>query len=192
MAPGDMPVLPEDERVLMLETWNASAGDFDPALCIHQAFEAQVGRSPEAEALVFEGESLSYAMLNARANQVAHVLREMGVGPGSLVGLAAERSLNLLIGALGILKAGGAYVPLDPGYPADRIALYVEDSAAPVIVTTRASQGVLPDGAAERLVLDLDPRIAAAPEDNVESGVGGDDLAYLIYTSGSTGKAEGV
>ncbi|WP_137702264.1 MupA/Atu3671 family FMN-dependent luciferase-like monooxygenase [Marimonas lutisalis] len=192
MAPADLPVLPEAERELVLNGWNATETAYDPALCIHQAFEAQVARTPAATALVFEGESLSYAELNARANRVAHVLRDMGVTPGTLVGLATERSAHLLVGALGILKAGGAYVPLDPNYPADRIKLYVEDSGAPVIVTTQAIAGQLPEGRAARLVLDADPRLAKAPEDNVASGVRGEDLAYLIYTSGSTGKPKGV
>ncbi|MDQ2089350.1 MupA/Atu3671 family FMN-dependent luciferase-like monooxygenase [Marimonas arenosa] len=192
LHPKDMPVLPEAERALVLETWNATETDFDPQLCVHQAFEAQVEKTPDAVALVFEGESLSYAELNAQANKVAHVLREIGVAPGSLVGLATERSVHLLTGALGILKAGGAYVPLDPSYPADRIALYVEDSGAPVIVTTRATMAALPLSRADTLVLDDDPRLGAAPDSNVESNVKGDDLAYLIYTSGSTGKPKGV
>ncbi|KPP85344.1 MAG: putative non-ribosomal peptide synthetase module [Rhodobacteraceae bacterium HLUCCO07] len=192
MAPEALPVLPDAELDLVVNGWNATETEFDPDLCIHHAFEAQVARTPEATALVFEGESLSYAELNARANRVAHVLRDMGVGPGALVGLAVERSLHLLVGALGILKAGGAYVPLDPAYPADRIKLYAEDSGAPVIVTTGATQSVLPDGTAARLVLDTDPRIASAPEGNPDSEVRGADLAYLIYTSGSTGKPKGV
>ncbi|KAA0920366.1 LLM class flavin-dependent oxidoreductase [Aquicoccus porphyridii] len=192
MAPEALPVLPETERDLVINGWNATETDHDPDLCIHHAFEAQAARTPEATALVFEGESLSYGELNARANRVAHVLRDMGVGPGTLVGLAVERSLHLLVGALGILKAGGAYVPLDPAYPADRIRLYAEDSGAPVIVTTSATQSALPATSAAALVLDADPRIASAPEANAKSGVIGADLAYLIYTSGSTGKPKGV
>ena len=192
MRPADWPLLPESERKLVVEDWNATQAEFDAELCVHQAFERQVAKTPAAQALVFEGESLSYAALNARANKVAHVLRAMGVRPGTLVGLASERSVNLLVGALGILKAGGAYVPLDPAYPAERIALYLQDSAAPVIVTTRAVADDLPECPAERLVLDSDPRIAAASEGNVDSAVKGSDLAYLIYTSGSTGKPKGV
>ncbi|MDQ2093164.1 MupA/Atu3671 family FMN-dependent luciferase-like monooxygenase [Rhodalgimonas zhirmunskyi] len=193
MEPAEMPLLPEAERKLVIETWNATETPYDPALCVHQAFERQVDATPGAEALVFEGERLSYAELEARANKVAHVLRDMGVKPGVLVGLAVERSVELLVGALGILKAGGAYVPLDPNYPAERIALYVEDSGAPVIVTTRATRGALPAvDTAALLVLDEDTRIAAAPEARLESGVSGEDLAYLIYTSGSTGRPKGV
>ncbi len=192
MAPAEMPVMPESERKLVVEDWNATVVAFDADLCVHQAFERQVLETPDAEALVFEGESLSYAALNARANKVAHVLRDMGVQPGALVALASERSLNLLIGALGILKAGGAYVPLDPGYPADRLALYLEDSAAPVVVTTSTVAGDLPTSTAAQLVLDRDARIEAASEENCDSRVAGSDLAYLIYTSGSTGKPKGV
>ncbi|MDU8926225.1 LLM class flavin-dependent oxidoreductase [Alisedimentitalea sp. MJ-SS2] len=184
--------MPESERELVLNGWNATVAQYDAELCVHQAFEEQVARTPEATALVFEGESLSYGELNARANKVAHVLRQMGVEPGTLVGLASERSTHMLVGALGVLKAGGAYVPLDPNYPADRIALYVEDSGAPVIVTTGATRGALPASTAASLVLDSDPRIAEAPEGNVDSGVTGEDLAYLIYTSGSTGRPKGV
>ncbi|WP_322865342.1 MupA/Atu3671 family FMN-dependent luciferase-like monooxygenase [Aquicoccus sp. G2-2] len=191
MAPGEMPVLPEAERALTVETWNATETEYDPDLCIHQAFERQVDISPDAQALVFEAQTMSYAELDAAANRVAHVLREMGVKPGVLVGLAVERSANLLIGALGILKAGGAYVPLDPAYPAERIALYLEDSGAPVVVTTSAVDGSLPEGGA-RLLLDTDARLVDAPDARVESGAAGSDLAYMIYTSGSTGRPKGV
>ena len=129
---------------------------------------------------VCEGDSLTYAALNARANRAAHVLRGMGVGPGTLVGLCTRRSLDLLVGALAILKAGGAYVPMDPAYPADRIALYLEDSACPVVVT---QSGIpLPPHSAQVLELDTDGRMALAPATNPDSGVQPSDLAYMIYT----------
>lgn len=191
-ALADLPAMPQSERALLLEAWNRTGADFDPDLCVHQAFEAQAARTPEATALIHEGETLTYATLNARANRVAHVLGEMGVGPGALVGLCTRRSPLLMIGALAIQKAGGAYVPLDPAYPAERIALYVEDSACPVIVTETALTGSLPQSAATILTLDDDPRLAAAPEGNPDSGVTGTDLAYMIYTSGSTGRPKGV
>ncbi|PIE12983.1 MAG: peptide synthetase [Rhodobacterales bacterium] len=187
---GDL--MPVSERDLVVSTWNNTSVDYPREATVHGLFEAQAAKTPDAVALVFEGEVLTYAALNARANQVAHVLAGDGVKPGTLVGLAAPRSVELLVGALGILKAGGAYVPLDPNYPADRIALYVEDSGAPVIVTTAAIAPALPPSQAASLVLDRDPRIAAASEHNPESGAGADDLAYLIYTSGSTGKPKGV
>jgi non-ribosomal peptide synthetase component F len=125
-----LPLLSEAERAQVLYGWNATRADYDRTRCVHQQFEAQAARSPEATAVVFEGAALTYAELDARANRVAHVLRAMGVGPDVPVGLFMPRSLELLIGALAIQKAGGAYVPLDPAYPADRIAFYVSDSAA--------------------------------------------------------------
>ena len=161
-------------------------------ICIHHAFEAQTARTPDAAALSYEGQSLNYAELNARANRVAHVLIEMGVGPDTPVALCVRRGPGLLIGALGILKAGGAYVPMDPSYPADRLAHFLNDSEAPVVVTEHALLDVLPAHQAEVLQLDTDIRLATASEANPESGATPDALAYLIYTSGSTGLPKGV
>ena len=189
---ADLPILPEPERQQIVLYWNATDVDYDQNSCVHQLFEAQVARTPQAEALVFENKTYSYADLNAEANRVANVLRDMGVGPGSLVGVHTRRSPELLIGALGILKAGGAYVPIDPAYPSDRIALYLEDSGAQVVVTDAALAAELPPHNAQVLALDTDPRISTASADNVDSGVNSDDLAYLIYTSGSTGRPKGV
>jgi natural product biosynthesis luciferase-like monooxygenase protein len=171
---------------------NRTQKPYDSAQCVHQAFEAQVARTPDAIAVVFEGEALSYAQLNARANRAAHVLAGMGVKPGTLVGLHTRRSLDLLVGALAIQKAGGAYVPMDPAYPADRTALFIEDSACPVVVTQSALVGALPSHSAQVLCLDTDGRLAAAPDSNPQSGVSSADLAYMIYTSGSTGRPKGV
>ncbi len=190
--PATWNLMPGTEHDTVVENWNETAVEYDTQSCVHQFFEAQVARIPDAEALVFEGETLSYAELNARANRAAHVLRTMGVGPGTLVGLAVHRGPQLLIGALGILKAGGAYVPIDPAYPADRIALYIHDSAAPVIVTQKALAADLPAGSAQLLELDRDPRLEDAPDNNLQGGASPEDLAYLIYTSGSTGKPKGV
>ena len=153
---------------------------------------AQAARTPGATALIFENAKVSYAELEARANRVAQVLAGMGVGRGDLVGLHLRRSLDLVVGALAIQKAGAAYVPLDPDYPADRVALYIEDSGARVILTEAALVPDLPAGGADLLEIDRDPRIAAAPATEPESGVSADDLAYLIYTSGSTGRPKGV
>jgi natural product biosynthesis luciferase-like monooxygenase protein len=188
----DAPTLPEAERQIVLNDWNQTAVDYDDALCLHQMFERQVAQTPHATALVVEGESFTYLELNARANQVAHVLRDMGVTPGTLVGLNTQRTPHLMIGALGILKAGGAYVPLDPAFPPDRIALYVEDSACQIIATQQGMLGDLPENQAEVLALDSDPRILSAPTDNLDVTVAGSDLAYMIYTSGSTGRPKGV
>ncbi|MGL6211277.1 MAG: MupA/Atu3671 family FMN-dependent luciferase-like monooxygenase, partial [Paracoccaceae bacterium] len=184
---ADIPVLTEAERAQVLEGWNQTGVDHDRSLCVHTAFEAQVRRAPDAVALVCEGASLTYAALNARANQIAHVLAGMGVAPGTLVGLCMPRGLDMVVGALAIQKAGGAYVPMDPAYPTDRIALYIEDSGCPVIVGH--SSLTLPG---EVLCVDTDGRIASAPDHNPDSGVAPDDLAYMIYTSGSTGRPKGV
>lgn len=189
---ADLPLLPPAERELVVHGWNRTATDYDRGLTVHAAIAAQAARTPNAVALVHEATELTYAEMEAQANRAAHVLKAMGVGPGVTVGLSARRSPLLVIGALAIWKAGGAYVPLDPAYPADRVALYVEDSGAPVIVTEAALVGDLPPHAAQVLVLDADPRIAAAPATAPEGGAGPEDLAYLIYTSGSTGRPKGV
>jgi natural product biosynthesis luciferase-like monooxygenase protein len=179
--------MPDAEQRLQLDTWNATDRAYDRTT-IHAAFEAQVARTPDAEALVFEAETLTYAALNARANQVAHRLRSMGATPGTPIGIHTTRSVDLMVGVLGILKAGGAYVPLDPAYPADRIAHYISDSAAPIIVTQAALAGQLPQHSAQ--VLEIDN--PTGPEDNPDPTASADDLAYLIYTSGSTGNPKGV
>lgn len=177
--------------VLELDQLNATTRPYD-RICIHHAFEAQVHKTPDAIALAFENQTLTYADLNARANRVAHVLKGMGVVPDTPVALCAARGPNLLIGALGILKAGGAYVPLDPAYPADRLAHYLSDSTAPVVVTEHALLDMLPDHDAALLQLDTDARLAAAPDTNPDETTTPDNLAYLIYTSGSTGTPKGV
>ena len=185
-------LLDASERQHVLYDWNATAQDFPADQCVHQAFEAQVAKTPDAEALAFEDESLTYAQLNARANQMAHVLREMGVGPDMIVGLHLNRSSALIIAALAIMKAGGAYLPMDPAYPADRTALYIEDSATQVIVTDTTLAKGLPDTKAQILCVDNAPALEAAAQDNPDSGVTGQHMAYMIYTSGSTGRPKGV
>ena len=186
-----LPILPDTERQKVLNDWNATEQDYDPALCVHQAFAAQAARTPDAPALVFEGDTLSYAKLDAAANRMAHKLREMGVQKGHIVGLHLPRSGELVIGALAILKAGGAYLPMDPAYPADRTALYIDDSGAAVIVTDSTLAATLPGGDAQ--VLDVDRAdLSALPDTPPDSGVTGSDLAYMIYTSGSTGRPKGV
>ncbi|TNF58173.1 MAG: LLM class flavin-dependent oxidoreductase, partial [Burkholderiales bacterium] len=189
---GTLPLMSAAERQRVLYDWNETRCDYDRQTCVHQFFEQQVQRTPEATAVVFEGESLSYDQLNRRANQVAHRLADMGVRPGTLVGLYTRRSLDLLIGALAIQKAGGGYVPLDPAYPADRIALYIEDSGAPVIVAQAGLLDDLPAHQAQVLVIDQDPAIARQPDTDLDSGVQPSDIAYMIYTSGSTGRPKGV
>ncbi|MCA0869495.1 LLM class flavin-dependent oxidoreductase [Seohaeicola saemankumensis] len=180
-------ILPASERRQTLTTWNATARDYDRALTVHNAFEAQVARTPEATALVFEDQTLSYAALDARANAVAAELRAMGVAPGAHVGLFMRRSVEMMVAALAILKAGGAYVPLDPAYPSDRLAHYIADSQASVIVTQADLRGQLPESRAQVLVPTADSQA-----ETVDGGATADDLAYLIYTSGSTGTPKGV
>jgi natural product biosynthesis luciferase-like monooxygenase protein len=183
-------VMPDSERALILQDWNQTDAPFDPDICIHSLIEAQVRRTPDARALSFQGRDLTYAQMNAAADHLAARLRQMGVGPGTLVGLHLHRSPELVIGALAIWKAGGAYVPLDPTYPADRIALSIEDSGAPVIITQSAIVSDLPRSAARTLVIDADP--VPAGETAAGPGAQASDLAYLIYTSGSTGRPKGV
>ena len=186
-----LPLLPDAERKTLIEDFNQTWVDYPADLTMHAAFEAQVKATPDDTALVYEATALSYYELNARANRLAHVLSDMGVGPGQPVGLHMTRSENMVIAALAILKAGGAYVPLDPEYPADRIAFYAQDSGAKVIVSEESLPALVPEGAT-RILADKDARIAAAPATNPDSGVTGEDLAYLIYTSGSTGTPKGV
>ena len=182
-----LPILPEAELTQLLHQWNQTATDYDRSLTIPTAFVAQVARTPDAPALVFEGLTLTYADLARQANRVAHALRGLGVGPGTLVGLHLRRSADLVIAALGIMQAGGAYVPMDPAYPADRTALYIEDSACAVIVTDATLAASLPPHGAQVLTMDALPE---APV--VEPTACPADLAYMIYTSGSTGRPKGV
>ena len=190
---GQLPLLSAEERRRVLVEWNATAAEVPRDRAVHQLFEEQVDRTPEACALVFDEQELTYRELDRRANQLAHHLIALGVLPDTPVGLSAERSLELVIGALGILKAGGAYVPLDPSYPAERVAFMLEDCRASVVVTHGAARASLPTG--ERMIVSLDEdasAIAARPPERPSVDVRGSSLAYLIYTSGSTGTPKGV
>ena len=189
MTIAELPVLPAEERARVVADWNQTACDHDRDLTIHRAFEAQVASTPDAVAVVFEDQTLSYRALNARANGVAAQLLRLGVRPGVHVGLFVQRSTDMLVGALAILKAGGAYVPLDPSYPRDRIAHYLADSDTAVVITQSHLQGQLPANAAMHLIID---EVTAQADTNVDGGAGPGDLAYLIYTSGSTGSPKGV
>ncbi|QFT60479.1 Dimodular nonribosomal peptide synthase [Sulfitobacter sp. THAF37] len=186
---GALWALPEGEVAQMLTDWNATDRAYDRTT-VHAAFEAQAARTPDATALVFEDRTFTYAALNAAANRLAHVLVSEGAGPGVPIGLYCTRGPDLLIGTLAILKSGGAYVPLDPAYPADRIAHYITDSAAPLIVTQMKIAAQLPESAAKTVMVDADH--SASPDHNPDARGTPDDLAYLIYTSGSTGTPKGV
>jgi amino acid adenylation domain-containing protein len=190
---ADLPLLTEAERHQVLRRWNDTPTDFPHDQCLHQLFEQQVERSPEAVAVVFEDQELTYRELNQRANQLAHHLRRLGVGPDVLVGIYLERSLEMVVGFLGILKAGGAYVPLDPAYPRQRLAFMLQDAQVPVLLTQEALVEGLPEHNACVVCLDAGwARHAQQPEHNPASGVRSDHLAYVIYTSGSTGQPKGV
>nr|WP_282601189.1 non-ribosomal peptide synthetase [Ralstonia pseudosolanacearum] len=184
-------LLDEDERAQLLKSWNETKAPYPQASTIHGLFEAQVRRTPEAIAVEHEGQQVSYAELNARANRVAHALRRLGVGPDARVGLCAERSVELVIGLLGILKAGGGYVPLDPSYPQDRLAYMLEDSAPVAVLAQSNKREQL--GMLSVPVLDLaSPLEGEAEHDPQVEGLQPHHLAYVIYTSGSTGQPKGV
>ncbi len=190
---GELPLLSPAERKKVLLDWNATATTYPTEVCIHQLFEAQAERRPEAPALAFLHRELSYRALNSRANQLAHHLRELGVGPDTLVGVCVERSIEMMVAILGVLKAGGAYVPMDPGYPADRIALMLEDSEVGVLITQSTVRDSLPPHGGKTVCIDSDwEHISRHSDENPESGVGPSNLAYTIYTSGSTGRPKGV
>ncbi|WP_038780616.1 non-ribosomal peptide synthetase [Burkholderia pseudomallei] len=191
-----LPLLDEAERKQVVYEWNATERDYPIEQCIHQLFEAQVDRKPEAIALTFEGQRLSYAELNARANRLAHYLQARGVGPDRLVALCAERGIEMVVGLLAILKAGGAYVPLDPAYASDRLRGIVQDSQPALVLADavgRAALGEL-DGALPVIDLETDAlRWREMPATNPEAASQHvHHLAYVIYTSGSTGRPKGV
>ncbi len=188
-----LPLLTEAERHELLVEWSETDANYPRDKCIHELFEAQVERTPEAVAVEFGGQRLTYGELNRRANQLAHHLRGLGVGPEVLVGLCVERSLEMVVGLLGILKAGGAYVPLDPAYPRQRLAFMLEDTAARVVLTQESLAEGLPEAGFERVRLDADwPQIERESGENLLGQVTPENLAYVIYTSGSTGTPKGV
>ncbi|WP_222930911.1 non-ribosomal peptide synthetase [Microcystis aeruginosa] len=190
---SQLPLLTKSEQQQLLMDWNNTQVDYPANKCIHQLFEEQVERTPDAVAVVFEGQQLTYNELNCRANQLAHYLQSLGVKPDELVGICVERSLEMIVGLLGILKAGGAYLPLDPEYPIERLSFMLEDAQLSVLLTQQKLGETLPQHQASIICLDTDwEKIAENSQSNPENTVTPDNLAYVIYTSGSTGKPKGV
>ncbi|MFW6359167.1 MAG: amino acid adenylation domain-containing protein, partial [Chroococcales cyanobacterium] len=189
---SQLPLLTPPE-IAQLQEWNATESRFADSLCIHQLFEAQVEKTPNAVAVMSDSATLQYAELNAKANQLAHHLQSLGVKSETLVGLCVARSPEMLIGMLAILKAGGAYVPLDPHYPSQRLSLIMEDAQVPVLITQEHLLPSLPQSNATVVCVDRDwETIAEFPSENLPCQTQPNNLAYLIYTSGSTGKPKGV
>lgn len=189
----ELPLLTPPERRQILVDWNSTQAGYEKELCIHQGFERQAALTPDAVAVVYEEQQMKFAELNARSNQLAHYLRQRGVGVESLVGIYIERSPSMIVALLGVLKAGGAYVPLDPSYPTDRIALIIEDSRVPLVLTRDHLLESLP--AAETEVVSLDSicqEITCQSTANPDSGSTSGNAAHVLYTSGSTGRPKGV
>jgi amino acid adenylation domain-containing protein len=190
---ADLPLIGAHERRQLLIDWNSTAATYPHDQCIHSLFEAQVERTPDAVALVYRDQHITYGDLDARANQLAHHLRKRGVGTDVLVGICVERSIAAVIGLLAILKAGGAYVPMDPSYPQQRLAFMLEDSNAPVLLTEQRLINSVPSRIAEIICIDTDwDKISQENREKPHLSVNAGDLAYVIYTSGSTGRPKGV
>ncbi|MGD2089534.1 MAG: amino acid adenylation domain-containing protein [Candidatus Aminicenantes bacterium] len=194
--PGHLQVLTKEERQLQLKEWNDTGRDFPKDRCIHQLVARQVEKTPDALAVVFEHEHMSYRELQYRADRLSGGLMVLGIGPEVLVGICVERSLEMIVGVLGILKAGGAYVPIDPVYPKERIAFMLKDAAITVLLTQERLLAGLPDHHSRVIALD-NPDILPGYENRVGSTVETHEVlpkntAYVIYTSGSTGKPKGV
>ena len=192
----DLAILSETERRQVLVEWNGTKREYPKDKCVHQLFEEQAKRTPEAVAVVIEDQQLTYRELNRRANRIARRLQRLGVGADILVGLCVERSVELVIGILAILKAGGAYVPLDPSYPNDRLEFMLKDSDVSVLLTQKHVVANLPAHEAAVVYLDVEHLDGFSAEHlgdaNLESHANPDSLAYVIYTSGSTGKPKGA
>ncbi len=190
---SQLPLLTEFEQQQLLVEWNDTQVDYPQDQCIHQLFEKQVERTPDAVAVVFENQQLTYYELNCRANQLAHYLKSLGVKADVLVGICVERSLEMVVGLLGILKADGAYVPLDPEYPSERLRFMLEDAQVQVLLTQQRLLDKLPELQANFVCLDTDAQvISQSSQENLITATKASNLAYVIYTSGSTGQPKGV
>ena len=191
---SELQLLASEERAQVVEEWNRTERVYEGGQCIHELFEAQAARTPEQIAVVSEQEALSYEELNARANQLAHYLRRMGVGPEVLAGLMLERSVAMVVALLGVLKAGGAYVPLDPHYPAERLRYMVRDAGVAVLVTEQRWLAGLGAEALPQVITieNAAEQIGKENKSNVSNETDARSLAYVIYTSGSTGQPKGA
>lgn len=187
-----IPLLPNVERDELLLLRNRTDANYPRHLCLHQLFEEQVVRTPEATAVVFADQHVSYQELNLRANQLGHALRSLGVGTAAPVGICMERSLEMVVGLLGILKAGSAFVPLDASFPTERLTYILEDAQVPLLLTQRHVCAHMPDVVPQLCIEDLWPTLVGLERTTPKSHVTSDHLAYLIYTSGSTGRPKGV
>ncbi|MDP9587245.1 UNVERIFIED_ORG: amino acid adenylation domain-containing protein [Burkholderia contaminans] len=194
-AVARLPLTSDAERNLLTVEWNRTDTDFGDAAAqpLHRLFEQQVERTPDAVAAVYDDVALTYAELNLRANRLAHRLIELGVAPDALVGVAMERSLDMVVALLAILKAGGAYVPVDPEYPAERVRFMIDNAQLRWLLTQQHLLDALPDTDARVIVVDRDTLdLDAAPASNPAPALSGENLAYMIYTSGSTGRPKGA
>ncbi|MBE9229579.1 amino acid adenylation domain-containing protein, partial [Phormidium sp. LEGE 05292] len=189
----ELPLLTAIEQQQLLVEWNNTQADYAGDKCIYQLFEEQVERTPDAVAVVFDNQQLTYRELNYRANQLAHYLKSLGVKPDTLVGICVERSLEMVVGILGILKAGGAYVPLDPEYPQERLSFMLQDADVSILLTQQKLLKRLQNHQAEFICLDTDWQlISRSNRDSLITNIKPTNLAYVIYTSGSTGQPKGV
>ncbi len=192
-AVGDLPMLTDAERATILVDWNRTEADYPRGATIHELFEEQAARAPDAEAVSLGDRSITYHRLNERSNKLAHYLRARGVGIGTPVAVCMDRTIDMVVALLGTLKAGGSYVPMDPSYPRERLAFMLEDTNAPVLLTESALSDCLPGHRAQTIRLDADwNAVAGERSDNPDIGFGPDDCAYIIFTSGSTGRPKGV
>ncbi|KAF9343813.1 hypothetical protein BGX34_006338, partial [Mortierella sp. NVP85] len=201
MIANELNILPEDEKELLIQAWNMTQQDYPDQVCIHHLFEQQVENNPGETALVFNGQSLTYAELNEHANRLAHHLIGLGVQPDSLVAICVERSFAMIIGVLAVLKAGGAYVPLDPSYPKERLAYILEDAAPVIVLVDNIGRTVLSEASqylenlkdvTSMVMVDSNDHLSLPTVDPDVPGLTSRHLAYIVYTSGSTGRPKGV
>ncbi|WP_327331611.1 non-ribosomal peptide synthetase [Calothrix rhizosoleniae] len=185
---NELLLLSQKERRQLLTEWNNTAMDYPTNKCVHQLFEKQVEKTPDAVAVSFEGEELSYIELNQRANQLAHHLQSLGVKPEVLVGICLERSIDMVVSVLAVLKAGAAYVPVDPNYPQERINYILDDAAVEILITKTSLIYCLPTNETKLVLIDDNQFASTASCSNPVNKTNPNNLAYVIYTSGSTGK----